>query len=287
VRPDARVTCIADPCCVRTFKRVMCGIDGTPEGDAALTQALALMPSDAHLVIAHAFALASLNEVELMLGEASKEDEERAHELVEDARARAIASGRIDPDRIELRVMPGPKARGLLELIDATGASVLAVGIHGHSRLGGAIRGSAASNALHSATCSVLIARERHTTPDAKDEASAGSFPRDLVCGVDGSESSRRAVDAAREIASRTGCRASYVAAEDGRDVEFTEASLQTESPGELEIESGRPLEVLLARAAATDLLIVGSRGRGGARAIGSIAERVAHEADCSVLVAR
>jgi nucleotide-binding universal stress UspA family protein len=35
------------------------------------------------------------------------------------------------------------------------------------------------------------------------------------------------------------------------------------------------------------DLLVVGSRGLDGFRALGSVSERVAHEASCSVLVVR
>ena len=35
------------------------------------------------------------------------------------------------------------------------------------------------------------------------------------------------------------------------------------------------------------DLLVVGSRGLRGVRALGSVSERVAHQAHCSVLVVR
>jgi nucleotide-binding universal stress UspA family protein len=35
------------------------------------------------------------------------------------------------------------------------------------------------------------------------------------------------------------------------------------------------------------DLLVVGSRGLHGIKALGSVSERVAHEAKCSVLVVR
>jgi nucleotide-binding universal stress UspA family protein len=47
------------------------------------------------------------------------------------------------------------------------------------------------------------------------------------------------------------------------------------------------PVRALVAAAADADLVIVGSRGLHGVRSLGSVSERVAHEASCSVLVAR
>jgi nucleotide-binding universal stress UspA family protein len=47
------------------------------------------------------------------------------------------------------------------------------------------------------------------------------------------------------------------------------------------------PTRVLAAASADTDLLVVGSRGLRGLKALGSVSERVAHRADCSVLIVR
>jgi nucleotide-binding universal stress UspA family protein len=52
-----------------------------------------------------------------------------------------------------------------------------------------------------------------------------------------------------------------------------------------LRIQLDAPVEVL-ARLD-PDLLVVGSRGLQGLRSLGSVSERVAHEARCSVLVVR
>ena len=51
----------------------------------------------------------------------------------------------------------------------------------------------------------------------------------------------------------------------------------------------GNPAEQVaeVARRERVSLLVVGSRGLGGARRLGSVGERLAHEARCSVLVAR
>jgi nucleotide-binding universal stress UspA family protein len=54
-----------------------------------------------------------------------------------------------------------------------------------------------------------------------------------------------------------------------------------------VEVVDGRPVDALVAAAAGADLLVVGSRGVHGLRALGSVSERVAHEAACSVLVVR
>jgi nucleotide-binding universal stress UspA family protein len=50
-------------------------------------------------------------------------------------------------------------------------------------------------------------------------------------------------------------------------------------------MESGSPVDAL--SRLDPDLLVVGSRGLQGIRSLGSVSERVAHEARCSVLVVR
>jgi len=49
----------------------------------------------------------------------------------------------------------------------------------------------------------------------------------------------------------------------------------------------GDPVEALVAASADADLLIVGSRGLHGLKALWSVSERLAHEARCSALVVR
>jgi nucleotide-binding universal stress UspA family protein len=53
------------------------------------------------------------------------------------------------------------------------------------------------------------------------------------------------------------------------------------------ELVPGKPVPGLVDRSADHDLLVVGSRGLHGLRALGSVSERVAHRAKCSVLVVR
>ncbi|MGI9659574.1 MAG: universal stress protein [Gaiellaceae bacterium] len=273
---------------MNTFDRIVCGIDASFESDVALAQALRLRTAATHLVLTHAFAPTAINEVELMLGEAWKKEESHAREILDAMRSWALTSSDIDPGQIETRVVPGPKAKGLLEIAAQDAATLICVGSHGRSRLGGAIRGSVATNALHSALCSVLISRQRPPTEGASDPtATLSAFPETVVCGVDGSPGSQQAAEVAKDLGARLGCSVRYVAAEDAESVAFSDASKQTPTPGDLTIEPGRPINVLLEASREADLLVVGSRGLGGSRAIGSVSERVAHDAESSVLVVR
>jgi nucleotide-binding universal stress UspA family protein len=68
------------------------------------------------------------------------------------------------------------------------------------------------------------------------------------------------------------------------KDVDL--ARVRRRSP-EVESVDGHPVETLVTASMYADLLVVGSRGLHGLRALGSVSERVAHEAKSSVLVVR
>jgi nucleotide-binding universal stress UspA family protein len=119
----------------------------------------------------------------------------------------------------------------------------------------GTLLGSVSTRVLHRAACSVFVARRSR----------AGSWsPRTIVVGSDGSEQAEAALEAARELESRFGAELQVVTASDPR-----------------------PAHGLLEAAATADLIAVGARGRAGVLGLGSVAERVAHGAHCSVLVVR
>jgi len=56
--------------------------------------------------------------------------------------------------------------------------------------------------------------------------------------------------------------------------------------PG-LELDDRSPADTLVAASEDADLLVIGSRGLHGFRALGSVSEKVAHRAESSVLVVR
>jgi nucleotide-binding universal stress UspA family protein len=180
--------------------------------------------------------------------------------------ARAICPG------AEVELLRGARAPRLLTLVEETCATLLAVAPGGHRRGVGIIRRDLATELMHRSPASVLIAR-------------ASRFPGmdlgSLVVGWDASPASTAALAVARDLADRLGASLRVVVAGNA-------SSAQLE-PAWLTVERGeRPaVDALLAASADADLLIVGSRGPRGLRALGSVSERLGHKAQCSVLIVR
>ena len=128
---------------------------------------------------------------------------------------------------------------------------------------------------LHEAACAVLVAGQ---------PAADRSFPSAIAAGVDGSESAAAAGAVAKELAERFGAELRLIVAEGGKGVDVD--GVRAADPG-VETESGKPVKALVEASKHADLLVLGSRGLHGLRALGSVSERVAHEARCSVLVVR
>jgi nucleotide-binding universal stress UspA family protein len=256
------------------FARVLVGVDGSPEGVEAARQAGLLLEPAGRLTLATAYDVATA-----MVGGGGYVspvyvDEEgliaRADEFLAEARAAMP----------ELTPASGKRLRGraweeLLHEVDCVNASVVAVGTHGTSRLRGIVLGSTATEIVHKAPCSVLIARKGVASP-----------PETIVVGIDGSPESSLALEAARRLSRRFGARLWPVVAHGGKGAD--DAAVQQMLPGHRHEEvQDEPVTALTAAGAAADLVVVGSRGLHGFRALGSVSERVAHEAPCSVLVVR
>jgi nucleotide-binding universal stress UspA family protein len=162
----------------------------------------------------------------------------------------------------------------MLRQAETEHTTLIAVGSHGRRRAPGLLLGTVAARMLRDAPCSVLVARA------ARD---AEAWPRTVVAGVDGSLESAAAFTVARSLAARVGGSVRAVAsAKDQLDREAARAI----APG-LE-EHGEPaVRVLVAAAEPADLIVVGSRGLQSLKALGSVSERIAHQAGCSVLVVR
>ncbi len=196
----------------------------------------------------------------------------------------------------ESRIVEGSPVRGLLAAARDERATLLAVGSHGRSRAAGIILGGVATTLLHEAPCAVLLAR-----PPVDSQL----FPYSIVAGVDGSPESLVAATVAEELAVRFGASLRLVAATGGKPVDVDGlVRLQGLDPAlavargavshratmrvpALEWSEQPPVDALLAASAHADLLVTGSRGLHGVSALGSISERVAHRARCSVLVLR
>lgn len=138
----------------------------------------------------------------------------------------------------------------------------------------------------------------------------------EILCAVDFSDSARCALEAAAELARRSGGRLALVHVHDlppvpGARFDVLPEQIQAEAddlrrkleawrataerlvgaPVRAVLESGSPAEQIsrAARAGRFDLVVTGTHGRRGVSRflLGSVAERVVREAPCAVLVAR
>ena len=270
------------------FSRVVCGIDGSREGFEAARQAARLTAADGRLVLVAVAqfdaALAGRWGPEPARWRGSSASERSVDKCFADLRARARASLALakrqadEPAEVVTRVVDGEVAVRLREVVDAESATLLVLGTHGGSRLAGAAFGEATTTLLHETPVSVLIAR----SPFDPDR-----FPASIVAGIDGSAEARRALDVAAALRERSGGRLMVVIAS-GEEGSSAGAKLEGfAAPHEFLASKARPVDALVTAAQTADLVVVGSRGLRGARALGSVSERVAHRASSSVLVVR
>lgn len=263
------------------FERIVCGVDGTPESLEAVRQAARLRLSGSHVHLFSAVYLAGAVAPQWPQARIEWELQHDAGDAIEQARAIAGAA--------TTRIVNGPPVQSLLEELRREQASLLCVGSHSRHRLAhvvadhvatalapGIVAGHVATTMLHEAPCPVLIAR-----PPREGRV----FPAVIVVGIDGSPSSAIAYQIGRELAERFG--SSVVPVTGCGGMKYVDSDgLLGEYP-ELRLDERRPLEAVLAASANADLVILGSRGARGIRALGSISESVGHLARCSVLVVR
>ncbi len=197
------------------------------------------------------------------------------------------------------RGLPGPT---LVEA--ATDASLLVVGARGHGTLERLLVGSVGEYCVHHAPCPVAVIR-------ASNERVAGTRRR-IVAGVDGSDDARAALEWAIADAATDHAELEIVhswsfpyagtipfgyaadldvfedAARANLDAVVAGASLgRLQEPVQRRLVMGGAAAVLLDAAKQADLLVVGSRGRGGFRELllGSVSHQVTHHATCPVVV--
>ena len=109
--------------------------------------------------------------------------------------------------------------------------------------------------------------------------------PRKIAVGVDGSPQSAAAHAVARYLAERFDGDVTVVIAEGGKAIDLGAVSLIVGDG--FDVIQGEPVPVLAAASVDADLLVLGSRGLHGLKALGSVSERVAHRAKCSTLIVR
>jgi nucleotide-binding universal stress UspA family protein len=263
--------------------RIVCGIE-VGRGVGAAARALRIAPDGAPLVLVGAadieaatLAAQPLGGLEmgpiLPVGPYTSLDDLEEAVRAELERAQA-ALGR----EVATRIAVGSLASALEAAAGEDEGALLALDAPHEGRLLGIIDGDPATWLLHESAKPVLLSR---------GPEDPGDFPRLVVVGVDGSPASARAAEAAGEIALRRGAQLRLVVARGGRDVDREAVEeIRARLPAHELVEDHRgPVHALTG--AGGDLIVVGSRGLHGLRALGSVSERVAHGAGATVLVAR
>lgn len=220
------------------------------------------------------------------------------------ARQAAVDAGQLD---VTGEVFEGKAAQRLVEQSEA--ARMLVLGARGHGEISGMAVGSTASSVTAHAICPVVVIRGR-----TQDGLPPTSGP--VVVGVDGSPVSAEAVEFAFDEAAmrRAPLTAVHVWSDvrmpaligggsdegDWRTVQSREEVVLAERlAGFVErypdvdvtrvVARDRPVRVLSEYSEEAQLIVVGSRGRGGftGMLMGSTSNALMHTADCPVMVVR
>ena len=252
------------------FSRVLVGIDGSDESREAARQGAILVDGELTLLASYDVAPA-IGGTGVGVAPYLDEDVQRA------AATDALERVRADPAAGSAtgKVVFGRAADALISEVEREQVTLLVVGSHGLGRVAGFVLGSTANEVIRKLPCSVLIARR--STSDA--------FPNKVVVGVDGSPESASAYAVASQLSERFNAELSPVVAGGGKGVDRRLIDLMVDSRREESPEE--PVAALVAAAAGADLLVIGSRGLHGLKALGSVSERVAHQSDSSVLIVR
>jgi nucleotide-binding universal stress UspA family protein len=256
---------------VHAFAHILVGIDGSGEALEAARQAARFAGSDGRLTLLAAWDLAPPL-AQPWGAEHTTLEAERPHTHAESALRDATAHLALH-QHVETETTCGSAWRALIAAAQVEGHDLIAVGSHGDGRAIGILAGSTTTELVHKAPCSVLVARR------AGDD-----FPRKIVVGIDGSKASGDAFVVASRLSAQFGAELWPVVARGGRPPEKRLVALITER---YEVLPDSPVSALIAAAADADLIVVGSRGLHGLKALGSVSERVAHEARCSTLIVR
>jgi nucleotide-binding universal stress UspA family protein len=247
------------------FERALVGIDGSEAALNALRLTKRLLVPDGRL---HALAVAEVH----LASHAGMDAPAWAAQISREAHDAAAAAerelGGLDGG---VDVLSGYAARSLLATAVSIDADLVAVGSHVTSRAVGIALGSVATRMIHDAPCSVLVAH---------GDTQADGFPQRIVVGIDTSEESVEAEVIAMSIGAAYGSRVRPLTATGGRP-------LPDGAVFSADLDARGPVEALIDASKENDLIVVGSRGLHGLRALGSVAERVAHQAHCPVLIVR
>ncbi len=190
------------------FSRVLVGVDGSPESREAARQAAILAEPHARLTLLAVYDVAPAIVGGTGSGTPAYFDEDLQRERAEEAleRTRQALAHVGEPSG---KLTRGNAWDELIREIAREQHTLVAVGSHAIGRIRGILVGSTATELIHEAPCSVLVARK-----------AAEEFPKRIVVGVDGSPESAAAYAAARHLAERFGAEPWPGVAQGGKGVD-------------------------------------------------------------------
>jgi nucleotide-binding universal stress UspA family protein len=285
-------------------RAIVVGVDGSAVSDAALDWAVdkaARENRPLHIVSAYSLPMTGATPLAAPLEDDLKAGTQKIAE-----KGVARVHERAPEVRVTTTVRMAPPSVAILEAAADAGAVV--VGSRGHRPLRGILLGSTALQVATHAPCPTIVVRDRGVR-------AVSTSPRRIVVGTDGSDTSRNALSYAFAQADARGCElvianAWFLDLSGGRPIEIAAAAaeqLEEEQRALLErqvagpasrhpsvvtrqvVVRDEPAAVLTRLSADAELLVIGSRGRGGFRSLllGSVSRRVLHTAECPVAVVR
>ncbi|QIM16588.1 universal stress protein [Leucobacter insecticola] len=278
-------------------EKYLIGVDGSEQSRVALAWGLARATErGADVELLHVADDSFLSESVAFLSEAQKASEQMLNAEIEYARSLGF-TGKITGNAVV--------GHPIAELEEASrSADLLVLGAHSGSRLAGSFFGTRAVKAAATAHCPVAVIPNNDANPNAA-----------VVVGVDGSEASKKAIAFAAEEASFRGLALvavyawmppltpglEYLWSEELVDsqrsaaeeaIAIGVAGLATRYPDleiRREIVQAPPVAALVQAAEGAELVVVGSRGRGGLSRLllGSVSHGVLQALPCPVIVTR
>lgn len=241
--------------------------------------------------------------VDLGMGSGAVVDPQLAEAVAQRAgEVAAEGAGIAGVAEVDSVAVPGPAAAALVER--SRSADLVVLGSQGRHGMADLLLGGVSRQVAAHAACPVIVVRRAEPR-----------FQR-IVVGIDGSEPAQRALDFAFEEASRRGWALRVVHAWDVPvigfdadtstypqggiidDVRDAETRLSAEVLAghidrypdvdvQVTIRRGGAAKVLVDESADSDLLVTGSRGRGGFSALllGSVSHKVLHHAQCNIAI--
>jgi nucleotide-binding universal stress UspA family protein len=259
------------------FRSILCGIDGGRADAVLAAQAATLAGPDVRLEL-----VAVSWEVGTGLSAQATLAVPHAWAALDRAVAVARGTGAVPTSR----VLEQPDATAAL-LEEAEEHDLLVLGAGRMHRGAGILLGRPGTSALHRSPCAVLLARPL---------PAGNGFPQRILFADDGEPAADEAARIVAAIAARHGAGVVIAAP---LTLDATQRH-RIAGHGEAVMAAGALEPVLadvdgpahreiprLARELRSTLVVLGSRELRGPRALRSVSERVAHDAPCSVLVAR